>query len=174
MNFRNIKIKRRLQLNLVIVFISFVVFILLTLNAFKTSLLEQKYEKTQNLIEAAYKIVEHNFSRIITEGISEEQAKKSAMDTIGALRYDETNYYWINDYSATMVMHSIKPALNGKDLSSFKDPNGTQLFQEMVDVVKKDGQGFIPYFWAKPGFGKPVAIPIDCNVPNTSVPYRVY
>ena len=157
MNFRNIKIKRRLQLNLVIVFISFVVFILLTLNAFKTSLLEQKYEKTQNLIEAAYKIVEHNFSRITTEGISEEQAKKSAMDTIGALRYDETNYYWINDYSATMVMHSIKPALNGKDLSSFKDPNGTQLFQEMVDVVKKDGQGFIPYFWAKPGFGKPVA-----------------
>jgi methyl-accepting chemotaxis protein len=56
-----------------------------------------------------------------------------------------------------MVMHPIKPALNGKDLSGFKDPNGTQLFQEMVNVVKKQGQGFVPYFWAKPGFENPVA-----------------
>ncbi|MFT5760107.1 MAG: methyl-accepting chemotaxis protein [Alteromonadaceae bacterium] len=157
MNLRNIKIKRRLQLNLIIVFISFTIFILLTLNAFKTSLLEQKYEKTQNIVEVAHKIIEYNFSRIASESISNEQAQKDAINAIAALRYDQTNYYWINDYSATMVMHPIKPALNGKDLSSFKDPNGTQLFQEMANVVKSKGQGFVPYFWEKPGFDAPVA-----------------
>ena len=109
MNIRNLKIKRRLQLNLVIVFISFFISILFTLNAFKTSLLQQKYEKTQNLVEVAYEVIEHNFSRINEEGISTEEAQDAAKKTINALRYDKTNYYWINDYSATMVMHPIKP-----------------------------------------------------------------
>ncbi len=157
MNLRKLPIKRRLQLNLVIVFVSFAIFILLTLNAFKTSLLEQKYQKTQNIVEVAHQAIKYNFSRIASEGISTEQAQKDAMSTIGALRYDNTNYYWINDYSATMVMHPIKPNLNGKDLSKFKDPNGTQLFQEMVNVVNKQGHGFVPYFWAKPGYDDPVA-----------------
>jgi len=157
MNLRTLKIKRRLQLNLVIVFIAFTIVILFMLNAFKTSLLDQKYEKTQNLVEVAHKVIKYNFSRITSENISVEQAQKDAMSAIAALRYDKTNYFWINDYKATMVMHPIKPALNGKDLSGFKDPNGTLLFREMVNVVKSKGQGFVPYFWAKPGFDDPVA-----------------
>ena len=144
-------------MNLVIIFISFSIFIFFSLDAVKKSLLEQKYKKTQNIVEIAYKVIEYNFSRIASEGISPEQAKKDAMKTVAALRYDKTNYYWINDYNATMVMHPVKPSLNGKDLSAFKDPNGTPLFQEMVNVVKNKEQGFVPYFWAKPGFDDPVA-----------------
>jgi len=157
MNLRNLKIKHRLQLNLMIVFISFTIFIVLTLNAFKTSLLQQKYEKIQNVVEVAHHVIEYNFSRINAEGISTEQAQQTAMNTIRALRFDNENYYWINDYSATMVMHPIKTDLIGKDLSGFKDPEGTKLFQEIVDVVNTDGQGFVSFLWAKTGFDAPVA-----------------
>jgi methyl-accepting chemotaxis protein len=157
MNLRNLKIKHRLQLNLMIVFISFTIFIVLTLNAFKTSLLQQKYEKIQNVVEVAHHVIEYNFSRINAEGISTEQAQQTAMNTIRALRFDKENYYWINDYSATMVMHPIKTDLIGKDLSGFKDPEGTKLFQEIVDVVNTDGQGFVSFLWAKTGFDAPVA-----------------
>jgi len=157
MNIRNIKIKRRLQLNLVIVFVSFAIFIFFTLNAFKSSLLEQKYKKTQNVVEVAYEIIEHNFNLIKLEGINIEEAQKLAKNAINSIRYDKTNYYWINDYTATMVMHPIKPALIGKNLSQFKDPNGTKLFQEMVNIVKKQGEGFVPYYWAKTKDEEPVA-----------------
>ena len=156
MNLRNLQIKRRLQLNLLLVFISFTLFIILTLNTFKKSLLEQKYEKIQNVVEVAYKVIEYNFSRIASEGIPTEQAQKDAMSIIGALRYDKNNYYWINDYTAKMVMHPIKPGLIGKDLSNFKDPNGTKLFQDFVNIVNKDGDGFVSFLWAKPGFDEPV------------------
>ena len=157
MNIRNLKIKRRLQLNLIIVFISFVVFIILTLNAFKSSLLEQKYKKTQNIVEVAYEIIEHNFNLIALEGITTEEAQKRAKNSINSIRYDKTNYYWINDYSATMVMHPIKPALIGKDLSEFKDPNGLKLFQAIVDVVNKNNEGFVSFYWAKKTGEEPVA-----------------
>jgi methyl-accepting chemotaxis protein len=52
-------------------------------------------------------------------------------------------------------MHPMKPEMNGNDISSFKDPNGKALFVDMVDVVKKDGAGFVPYEWPKPGFDRP-------------------
>jgi methyl-accepting chemotaxis protein len=55
-----------------------------------------------------------------------------------------------------MVMHPIKPALEGKDLTNNKDPDGTPLFVEMVSVVKKSGEGYVPYKWPKPGNDNPV------------------
>ena len=54
-----------------------------------------------------------------------------------------------------MVMHPMKPALNGQDLSGSKDPNGKHLFVEMVNVCRKDGAGFVDYMWPKPGVDEP-------------------
>jgi methyl-accepting chemotaxis protein len=54
-----------------------------------------------------------------------------------------------------MVMHPIKPEMNGNDLSAYKDPNGKLLFVDFVDTVRKSGAGFVPYEWPKPGFEKP-------------------
>ena len=55
-----------------------------------------------------------------------------------------------------MVMHAIKPELDGKDLSDFKDPNGKRLFMAFVDTVRQHGKGYVDYQWPKPGFDKPV------------------
>ena len=54
--------------------------------------------------------------------------KSEALKTISQMRFGESGYFWINDTSPKMIMHPIKPALDGKDLSSVKDPNGVFLF----------------------------------------------
>jgi methyl-accepting chemotaxis protein len=85
-----------------------------------------------------------------------EDAQKAAADVISAMRYGDSGYFWINDMHPTMVMHPIKPELNGKDLSQNKDPNGKFLFVEFVNTVKKGGEGFVDYYWPKPGADAPV------------------
>ena len=55
-----------------------------------------------------------------------------------------------------MVMHPIKPELDGTDLTDNKDPNGKHLFVEFVKTVKSSGGGFVPYMWPKPGSTNPV------------------
>ncbi|WP_374031050.1 cache domain-containing protein [Bdellovibrio bacteriovorus] len=68
------------------------------------------------------------------------------------LRYSGNEYFWINDLHPTMLMHPIKPELNGKDLSGFKDPNGFHLFVAFAEKGKTaEGEGFVPYLWPKPG-----------------------
>ncbi|TBA90649.1 HAMP domain-containing protein [Rhizobium ruizarguesonis] len=88
--------------------------------------------------------------------MTREQAQAAAKDVIGAMRYGADGYFWINDMHPTMVMHPIKPALNGTDISQMKDPTGKFLFVEFVNKVKKDGKGFVDYLWPKPGADEPV------------------
>ncbi len=88
--------------------------------------------------------------------MTREQAQAAAKDVIGAMRYGADGYFWINDMRPTMVMHPIKPQLNGTDISQMKDPTGKFLFVEFVNKVKKDGKGFVDYLWPKPGADQPV------------------
>jgi len=44
-------------------------------------------------------------------------------------------------------MHPYRPDLEQQDLSAFSDASGKHLFTEFVQVVQKDGAGFVPYLW---------------------------
>ncbi|OHV81058.1 methyl-accepting chemotaxis protein [Rhizobium sp. LCM 4573] len=98
------------------------------------------------------------YHKLETSGaMSREDAQAAAKDIIATMRYGNgTGYFWINDMAPTMVMHPIKPEMNGGDLSDDKDPNGKFLFVEFVNVVKAQGKGFVDYYWPKPGAEEPV------------------
>ncbi|WP_457577267.1 methyl-accepting chemotaxis protein [Desulfomarina sp.] len=111
-------------------------------------------QQLQAIVNLAYSSVEGVYKR---EDLTEFQKKEEAKRIIRAMRYAGGNYLWINDLQAVMVMHPIKPALEGKDLSGFKDPAGKKLFMEMVEVAREKGEGFVSYKWPKPGKEEPVA-----------------
>jgi methyl-accepting chemotaxis protein len=96
---------------------------------------------------------------IIGTGEYYSELKKSlqekAKEVIANLRYGDSGYFWINDFTPNMIMHPIKPSLDGTNLSNSKDPHGKKLFVEMVEVCKKNGEGFVSYMWPKPGYEKP-------------------
>jgi methyl-accepting chemotaxis protein len=99
------------------------------------------------------------FVRLEREGkLTRAEAQRQALQAVARLRFDEGNYVWVNDLHPTMVMHPLKPELDGSDLTSYADPAGKRLFVEMVQVVQagSDGQGIVNYAWPKPGESKPV------------------
>jgi methyl-accepting chemotaxis protein len=89
--------------------------------------------------------------------MTREQAQTEAKAIVGTMRYgDGSGYLWINDMLPRMVMHPIKPEMNGSDLTQNKDPNGKFLFVEFANMVKANGKGFVDYYWPKPGAEQPV------------------
>ena len=88
--------------------------------------------------------------------LTEAEGKTAALKLVSKLRYQGDNYFWINDLQPKMVMHPIRADLDGKDLSSMKDPNGLALFVEFAKVAKASGGGFVDYMWPKPGVTAPV------------------
>jgi signal transduction histidine kinase len=63
-------------------------------------------------------------------------------------------YIWIQDLNAVVLMHPIKPSLDGKDMSGFADKDGTLLFLNFSDICEEHGAGWVPYVWPKPGEDK--------------------
>ncbi|SEJ77417.1 methyl-accepting chemotaxis sensory transducer with Cache sensor [Propionispira arboris] len=110
--------------------------------------------KLQNLTETSYKILEFYYNQSQKGILTESQAKDSAKQAIRALRYGGDEYYWINDYTPNMVMHPMKPELDGKNISDIKDPDGVSIFLEFVKVAKEQKEGLVKYQWSKPGKDK--------------------
>jgi len=149
-------IQQRFFLLLVLVLAGLIIISSISLSQAYKSILQQKHSANQQVVEVAYSVVEHFYQLQSKGSLNEEQAKKQAIEVLSSLRYDKTNYFWINDSLPTMLMHPIKPALNGKNLGNLKDSTGKLFFAEIVNIVQKQGQGFVSYKWAKPGFDDPV------------------
>ncbi|TKB04539.1 methyl-accepting chemotaxis protein [Alteromonas portus] len=126
-------------------------FILLTavvLNRHYEALKQKSYDENQHLVEVVHTMLGSFEART---DVDEATAKQQALEAVKALRYDGSNYFWIQDQTPSMVMHPIKPALDGKDLRTFKDGNGKTFFIEMAQKIKANGDGFVDYVWPLPG-----------------------
>jgi methyl-accepting chemotaxis protein len=124
---------------------------------FKRNVFDAKYQKTRHLVEAAWGVLEYHASLAKSGSITESEAKSRAIAVLKTMRYEKSDYFWINDLHPRMIMHPFKPELDGKDLSEFKDPNGFKLFVAFADKARKEGAGFVPYEWPKPGEKDPVS-----------------
>ncbi|WP_341251212.1 cache domain-containing protein [Euzebya pacifica] len=114
-------------------------------------MLEARRVKTQEHTELALSLITHFHALEASGTMTRESAQQAAEDAVRDLRYDGTEYFWINDTTPTVVMHPIKAELEGQDVSMLEDADGTRLFVEFVDVVEADGAGFVDYLWPKPG-----------------------
>lgn len=110
--------------------------------------------KLQNLTETSYKILEFYYDQSQKGLLTESQAKDLAKQEIRTLRYSGDEYYWINDYTPNMIMHPMKPELDGKNVSDIKDPDGVAIFMEFAKMAKTEKEGLVKYQWPKPGKDK--------------------
>ena len=72
--------------------------------------------------------------------MSREEAQEAAKAAVRALRFG-SEYVWINDARQVMVMHPIKPELDGRDMTDFKDPAGTYMFRAFVKTARAAPEG---------------------------------
>ncbi|MBS4098005.1 MAG: cache domain-containing protein [Sulfuricella sp.] len=122
----------------------------------RNTLTLEKERMVRHAVETAYGVLENYEKRAASGELTREIAQERAKQTIKAMRYDEREYFWLNDMQPRMVMHPIKPELDGQDLSGNKDPAGKLLFVAFVEEVRKHGAGFVTYQWPKPGSDHPI------------------
>ncbi|OJX27805.1 MAG: hypothetical protein BGO75_09545 [Burkholderiales bacterium 68-20] len=119
-------------------------------------LLDERAANVRQVVETVHGIAVHYHALAAKGEMSDAEAQQRAMEAMRPLRYSGNEYFWVNDMVPRMLMHPIRPELQGQDLSGNKDPSGKLLFVEFVNVVKRQGEGFISYLWPKPGSDKPV------------------
>lgn len=136
----------------------------------RTDLLHEKKLKTRHLVEVAHSLVAYHESRVRDGLLSREAAQRAAIEALRALRYDGSEYFWINDLGTPiprMVMHATLPSLDGQvlDAEIFRCATSLQigdsqqpiatdgrqnLFVAFNEVVRAGGHGYVTYHWPKP------------------------
>lgn len=125
-------------------------------HSISSSIQHEKEIKLKNFIESAYSYIQSIQKEKNQGNLTEEDAKKRILDYVNSTRFDGGNYFWVQDNQEKMIVHPIKYELNGKFVGDMLDTNGLHLFKEFTKTVKEHGEGYVQYYWPKPGEKEPV------------------
>ena len=122
---------------------------ILILPAFERNIMEGKMEMISELTNTVSSLLDEYNQEFLNHSFTKEEAQKLAAYRIEQIRYGKENkdYFWIIDESPSMIMHPYRKELIGKDLTTYKDPEGKRMFVEAAKQVKLNGHGFIDYMW---------------------------
>jgi methyl-accepting chemotaxis protein len=147
----SLKLSSRMQLLVGLTLVGLLVLCVTTLYQLKNTMLEDRMEKTKNLVEVGMGVIAHHHKLAATGGISEDEAKKAAKEALRNLRYNTNDYYFIVDAGNHYVLMPPKPENEGKDVGDLKDANGKLLIREINSAAAKPGGGFVDYWFPRPG-----------------------
>ncbi len=128
----------------------------INLNVLWKDLNHTKQAELKSLTDIAYSLIERQTKLVNAGEKTQAEGIQEALADLSSLRYSNNDYFFVLDKQHRMLMHPIKPSLNGVNVADSKDPNGKLLFQEMIKGATRDGEAFVDYMWARPGSSEPV------------------
>jgi methyl-accepting chemotaxis protein len=88
--------------------------------------------------------------------LTQEAARKEALDRFRALRYDQDGYFTVTNSQEVVIMHPLAADLIGKKRTDFKDLQGNAIYVDMTNAARQSGGGFTHYVWPRANGGEPV------------------
>jgi methyl-accepting chemotaxis protein len=134
---------------MVVLILAYLVFLM---PAIGRSILKAKEDGVRQVVQSALSILAQQEAKVTAGTLTKEEAQAKAKEILAGLKYDGSNYVWVQAPGAVIVMHPIKPEWNGKTMDTYKDASGKLLFVELEKVAAASVEGgFLDYRFAKPG-----------------------
>jgi len=153
--FKNVRITHRMMLIVAASLVGMVAVAVFGLANLRDSLMTDRRDRLAHLVETAHGVVAHFAERAQAGELSEEQAQQRALETLRALRYDGSEYFFVLDTQNVMLMHPVSDSLEGHDQTGLADADGTRFIAEMVSEARRTGTGEAAYRWPRPGSDEP-------------------
>ena len=133
---RSIRISQRIWLILIIALVSNLIMQGLSLSHLNKEIREAEITKATHLVEIAHDLMSFYHQKELSGELTGEQARKEAMSALSSLRYDNNEYYWVNDMNNIMIMHPLAPQTVGVDLTTMRNTEGVNVISEMVALAR--------------------------------------
>ncbi|MGO1118374.1 methyl-accepting chemotaxis protein [Rhodovibrionaceae bacterium A322] len=128
-----------------------------TLNDLHSNLMDAKRQEIRSQVDTALSVLAH-YQQLETDGqLSKDDAQAQALSIITALRYNGSEYFWVNNRQNVMVAHGVSKKILGRPLDDLEDAAGTRIFEVMNKMIDSAGKGYLSYLWPRAGSEEPVA-----------------
>ena len=121
---------------------------------FATDMEASKRQELKNYLQLARSAIAHLYER--PDAATDPAVREEAMAILRQMRFNDsggTGYLFAYDTQGVNVMHGVNPALEGKNLWDFQDPNGVYLIRELVQAARGGG-GYVSYGWKNADTGQ--------------------
>lgn len=150
----SLRVATRIQLLIALTLIGLLTLCFTALLQLKACMLDDRKEKTRNLVETGIGTLKHYHQLAKSGKLSEEDAKTAAREALRSLRYGKGDYYFAWSGDGIYYLLPGKPEWEGKNKFDLKDAKGKFLVQEMIATARKGG-GFVDYWFPRAGQDKP-------------------
>jgi methyl-accepting chemotaxis protein len=116
---------------------------------YRETLYQDYDEMLKAQVETASSLVQKVYNEQQQGLLTEEQAKLKAADLVRNLRFDGTNYFWVDTTEGLNVV-LLGNKTEGTNRFQAKDPNGVEYVKEFIKQGQQEGGGYIDYQFAKP------------------------
>jgi len=118
--------------------------------------IEQEYrKKLVSIVNTISSVVSKRYATLKEQGIADAVIQEELKDILRHTRYDgETGYIFTYDLTGTLVSHP-DPNLDGQNIYNRIDAKGFYFVQQIIEMSKNQGQGFVHYHWQKLGETQP-------------------
>ncbi|WP_233828371.1 methyl-accepting chemotaxis protein [Paraburkholderia sp. ZP32-5] len=113
--------------------------------------IEERKNDLTNIAHVGLSIVTEYAALAQSGALSEAEARKQALERLRGVRYGEDGYFLVINSKPQMVMHAIKPALEGHDLAGNADADGRHHYVTFASVAQAPAGGFVDYVFPHPG-----------------------
>jgi methyl-accepting chemotaxis protein len=151
-----LKIKLKLALLLGLTTISLVVAMIIGASFLHTKMMSDREIQTKRLVEVALGIVADWHAKETAGILTTPQAQAGAIAALRPLRYDGTEYFFIQRYDGRTLLNGPKPELEAlPSRIDALDPDGVPNVRLQIEAAKAGG-GFVYYRFPRPGSSEPV------------------
>lgn len=138
-------LRRQRLLGVVILWLILAIMIVVNAWQSRALLYTEREQRMVTAVDIAVSTMEH-FDALAQQGdITQDEAKTLAFETIRDVRFGEEDNY-LFAFSGDLKMLAHPKRAQGEDLTQVTDPEGTRIFQAILDNTRGTGSSFTEYY----------------------------
>jgi len=101
-------------------------------------------------IDEAYAIAQNIYQNNITKQ-TDAEIQKMIICALRPIRFDRgRGYFFITRLDGKEILFSDKPEIEGLNIINIRDNEGKYVVKDMINIIRKDSEGYYEYCWTKP------------------------
>ncbi|SRR5579883_484916 len=125
------------------------------------SIFSARRDQLKTVTQVAYKVIEGQYQDFKNGKISETEAQERAKAALRLMRYNTSDYFFVQNDGGVTIVHGARPDQEGTT-SNILASDGRPLSTALHDTAAGQGEGYVGYEYAKPGE------PLDHTSPKLS------
>ena len=111
---------------------------------------EARKQSLHQLVATAHGVLSAHKALADEGKMTEAEARKRALDVIGAMWYGKADYFTARDTNGVSLLNPAAPEKVGKNRDESTDSRGYHYSRRMTELVRDPGDGYVTYYTLNP------------------------